>query len=150
MKILSFDIESCNGNSKEASLCSFGYCLTDENFNIIEQKDILVNPVSKKFTISNFKGKGIKLAYEEKVFRESPTFDLVYEQIKALFDAVDLVVGFSIINDLKYINSACKHYNMPNFNFKFIDVQYIYGLYKGEQKALDKLMADIHKEFTFH
>ena len=120
MKILSFDIESCNGNSKEASLCSFGYCLTDENFNIIEQKDILVNPVSKKFTISNFKGKGIKLAYEEKDFRESPTFDLVYEQIKALFDGVDLVVGFSIINDLKYINSACKHYHLPNFNFKFI------------------------------
>jgi len=151
LKILSFDIESCNGNSKEASLCSFGYCLTDENFNILEQKDIIVNPASKKFTLLNFKGnKGIKLAYEEKVFRSAPTFDLIYQEIKDLFDKADLVVGFSIINDLNYLNSACKHYNKENFNFEFIDVQYIYSLYKGEQKALDKLMHDLNKDFVFH
>jgi len=149
--ILSFDIESCNGNSKEASLCSFGYCLTDEKFNVLEKKDILVNPVSKKFTLTNFKGtKGIKLAYEEKVFRSAPYFIEVYEQIKEVFEKADLVVGFSINNDLNYLNSACKHYNLKNFIFEFIDVQQIYSLYKGEQKALDKLMLELHKDFVFH
>ena len=43
MKYLCFDIESCDGG-RGGSLCSFGYCIADGNFNIIESDDILVNP----------------------------------------------------------------------------------------------------------
>ena len=39
MRLISFDVESCNGNPKEASLCSFGYCISDENYNILEKKE---------------------------------------------------------------------------------------------------------------
>ena len=89
LKILSFDIESCNGNSKEASLCSFGYCLTDENFNILEQKDIIVNPASKRFTLLNFKGtKGIKLAYEEKINNLEYKLDEYLGQNQVLLDYI--------------------------------------------------------------
>ena len=151
MKILSFDIESCNGNPREASLCSFGYCISDENFNIIEQRDILVNPVPKRFTLGNKWGKGIKLAYPESEFRRSPLFCEVYEQINRLFKECDLVVGFSIINDLNYLNCACCHYGLDNFKFKYIDVQEIYSImHKGENKALDKIMKEYNVDFVVH
>ena len=151
MKILSFDIESCNGNPREASLCSFGYVISDENFNILEKKDILVNPVPKRFTLGNKWGKGIKLAYPEKQFRASPLFCEVYEQINSLFESADLIVGFSIINDLNYINCACCYYSLNNFKFAFIDVQDIYAiLHNGERSSLDKIMKEYGVDFIVH
>lgn len=151
MRILSFDIESCNGNPREASLCSFGYVVSDENFNVIEKKDILVNPVPKRFTLGNAWGKGIKLAYPEKQFRNSPLFVEVYEQIKELFDSADLIVGFSIINDLNYINCACCYYQLNNYSFEFIDVQDIYAiLHNGERSSLDKIMKNYCVDFEVH
>ncbi len=151
MRILSFDIESCNGNPREASLCSFGYCISDENFNVIEKKDILVNPVPKRFILGNKWGKGIKLAYPEKDFRSSPLFCEIYEQIVNLFSSCDLVLGFSIVNDLNYLNCACCYYGLHNFNFKFIDVQDIYALlHNGEHTSLDKIMKDYGVDFKVH
>ena len=44
--LLFFDTESGNGHI--SSMCSFGYILTDENFNIKEHGDIFMNP-EKKF-----------------------------------------------------------------------------------------------------
>lgn len=151
MKILSFDIESCNGNPREASLCSFGYVISDENFNIIEKKDILVNPVPKKFTLGNAWGKGIKLAYPEKQFRKSPLFVEIYEQIEGLFKSADLVIGFSIINDLNYLNCACCYYSLHNFDFSFVDVQDLYAiLHNGEHSSLDKIMKNYGVDFEVH
>ncbi len=151
MRILSFDIESCNGNPREASLCSFGYCISDESFNVIEKKDVLVNPVPKKFTLGNKWGKGIKLAYPEKDFRSAPLFCEVYKQIEEIFASCDLVIGFSIINDLNYLNCACCYYGLNNFKFKYIDVQDIYAiLHNGEHSSLDKIMKDYQVEFKVH
>lgn len=151
MRILSFDIESCNGNPREASLCSFGYCIADENFNVIEKADILVNPVPKRFTLGNKWGKGIKLAYPEKDFRKAPLFCEVYDKIAEIFSSCDLVIGFSIINDLNYLNCACCYYSQENFKFKFIDVQSIYSLiHNGENASLDKIMQVYSVEFKAH
>lgn len=41
-KYLFFDIESIDRKSR--FICTFGYVLIDENFNIIESDDILINP----------------------------------------------------------------------------------------------------------
>ena len=45
------DIESCNGRSFGASMCSFGYALADADLTLTEQKDILINPLPKKFML---------------------------------------------------------------------------------------------------
>ena len=151
MRILSFDIESCNGNPREASLCSFGYVISDENFNIVEKKDILVNPVPRRFTLGNKWGKGIKLAYPEKEFRKAPLFVEIYEQVGNLFRTADLIVGFSIINDLNYLNCACCYYSLNNYSFSFIDVQDIYAiLHNGERSSLDKIMKEYGVDFEVH
>ena len=60
MNYLFLDMECSNGND----ICSFGYVLADENFNVLQQNDVLINPESK-FVLTNREGtQGISLAYD--------------------------------------------------------------------------------------
>ena len=137
MKIVSIDTESCNGCSYDGSLCSVGYCVFDENFNITEQKDVLVNPLPKEFRLSSYgKAPEIKLGYDEKTFRSAPRFSGVYEEVKKLFDGEVLVLGFSFNNDISYLNDACDKFNLERFKFSYLDVQKIYALQKGDKRQV--------------
>lgn len=148
MKYLSFDIESCDGG-KGGSLCSFGYCIADENFNILEQEDILVNP-NKKFNKRLF-GKVIKLAYTEEEFRAAPRFNKVYDRIRALFKDV-VVIGFSVMNDVLYLEDSITAYNKPDFDYDFYDVQLMYSLYKNNHQSasLGAAAGEFGIEFLEH
>ena len=44
MQYLFFDIECANCDGGNGKICSFGYVLTDENFNEIEKEDIIIDP----------------------------------------------------------------------------------------------------------
>ena len=46
MKYLFFDIECCDGNH----ICSFGYVIVNNNFEILEKKDLVMNP-EKRFKL---------------------------------------------------------------------------------------------------
>ena len=73
MKYLFFDIECADGG--KATICSFGYVIADLNFNIIEQRDILINPEAE-FCLEGRKGRpDVKLAYPKEDFLNAPTFD---------------------------------------------------------------------------
>lgn len=135
MKILSYDVESCTGNTHDGSLCSLGYVLTDENFNVIKKEDILINPLPKKFRLGR-KGEEphIKLSYTEEEFRQAPRFDLAYDKIASLFTEDTIVVGFAISNDLAYLNDACRHYRKKIINFKYFDVQQIMSFIHTDMK----------------
>ena len=52
MKYVFFDIECSNSFVESSKICSFGYVLTDEKFNIIKKEDIFINP-SGKFKLSD-------------------------------------------------------------------------------------------------
>lgn len=152
MKILSFDIESCTGNPSDCSLCSFGYCLS-EDFEVLEKKDILVNPRPKKFRLGRPGEEArIKLAYEEEVFRAAPRFDKVYKQIKALFAQADLCIGFAVGNDVRYLNNACEFYRLPLLEYRFCDVQMLAGFLDPENKGqgLSRLGEKYGIEFLEH
>ena len=152
MKILSFDIESCTGNPNDASLCSFGYVLS-EDFNIIEKGDILVNPKPDKFRLGK-KGEEpkIKLAYTEEEFRAAPKFPKKYKQIKNLFGDDVLCIGFAVGNDVKYLNNACVSYGLDLIEYKFCDVQMLLGFFDCENSGLGlgKMGEKYNIEFTEH
>ena len=40
MKYLFFDIECCDGNH----MCSFGYVIINSDFEILEKRDLVINP----------------------------------------------------------------------------------------------------------
>lgn len=131
MKFLCFDIESCDGG-RNGSLCSFGYCLADEKFNIVEQDDIIVNP--KKAFNKRLFGSVIKLAYTEDVFRSAPRFPQVYGKIKSLFSSDVIVIGFSILNDVNYLADSIRTYSLDPIYYEFYDVQLMYSIFKKQAR----------------
>lgn len=151
-KYLFFDIESCNGQPYEPSICSFGYCLTDLNFNLLEKGDILINPPCHfvKKLLDEF------FTYKKSEFRSAPSFEQTYEKLKNLFTQNVLAIGFEMKNDIKYLDSACKHFKLPQFNFDFFDIKYIEAVSSKNlllNKSLKKYMNDLeinYDNFKFH
>ena len=120
MKILSFDIESTTGNHHDGSMCTFGYCLCDADFNISQQEDIVMNPKTKRFETK------IKLHYEKSYIKKQERFPAFYEKIRNLFLDNDCIIGFSVLNDVEFLNNSCEIYNLEKIEYEFLDVQLLY------------------------
>lgn len=129
MDYLFYDIECSDGRH----MCSFGYVITDEYFNILEKADILINPEaifhtgawSKK---NREKDPGIELAYPKERFKANPTFPSRYERIQRLLQHDDRkIIGFSHHNDALFLTVACKRYELPVIDYKFYDAQEMFG-----------------------
>jgi DNA polymerase III epsilon subunit-like protein len=154
MKYLFFDIE-CAGVSKNAAkICAFGYCLTDEKFNILQKEDILINPQSSFHLTDKSGSQGIVLPYAYSEFKKYPTFPELFPKIKALVEAKDtLVAGHATMNDVKYLNLESKRFSLPSFKFSFTDTQFLYMNRIGEfsrQFALGTIAQELGVEFTPH
>ena len=154
MKYLFFDIE-CSVVSKNcAKICAFGYCLTDEQFHILEKEDILINPQGG-FHLTDRKGtQGLVLPYEYSDFKKYPTFLEKADKIYALLQDKDtLVAGHATVNDVKYLNLESKRFSLPSFSFRFADTQFLYMNRIGEfsrQFGLGSIAQELGVEFTAH
>ena len=127
MNYIFFDIECANCFHGNGKICSFVYVITDEKFNVIKKRDIVINPHAKFHLTGHGNHPGIVLAYEESEFRSSPIFPFYYAEIRNLLENNDnLVFGFSVISDANYIKSECQRYKKKIFDYEFIDVQRIY------------------------
>ncbi len=127
MKYLFFDIECSVVSKKAAKICAFGYCLTDEQFHILEKEDILINPQGG-FHLTDRKGRqGLVLPYEYSSFKKYPTFLEKAEKIYSLLQDEDtLVCGHASMNDVKYLNLESQRFSLPSFRFSFADTQFLY------------------------
>ena len=154
MKYLFFDIECSVVSKNAAKICAFGYCLTDEKFNILEKEDLLINPQGG-FHLTDRKGKqGLVLPYEYAGFKNYPTFLQRKEKIYGLLqDADTLVVGHATMNDVKYLNLESKRFQLPSFAFEFADTQFLYMNRVGDfsrQFGLGMIAEQLGVEFTAH
>lgn len=154
MKYLFFDIECASVFKTVAKICAFGYCLTDENFHILEKEDILINPQGG-FHLTDRKGtQGLVLPYEYDKFKSYPTFPKLSGRIyQMLQDKDTLVVGHASMNDVKYLNLESKRFSLPSFAFDFADTQFIYMNRVGtfdRQFGLGTIAEDLGVEFTHH
>ncbi|MDE7083566.1 MAG: hypothetical protein K2O89_07710 [Clostridia bacterium] len=154
MQLVFFDIECAGVHKTYAKICAFGYVLCDEQFNILEKRDILINPKGK-FELTDRKGdKGIVLPYNYEEFKKYPKFNAVYPQIKALLEDKNTVaVGHAVLNDVKYLNLETKRFKLPSFNFKFADSQLFFMAAKNDftrQFGLEYIAEELGVEFTPH
>ena len=154
MKYVFFDIECAGVFKTTAKICAFGYCVTDEQFNILEKEDLLINPQGH-FHLTDRKGQqGIVLPYKYEEFKKYPTFPQSADKIYKLLQADDtLVLGHAVMNDVKYLNLESKRFSLPSFNFSFADTQFLYMNRIGEfsrQFGLGKIAEDLGVEFTPH
>lgn len=142
MNYLFFDIECANCFMGKGKICSFGYVICDEKFNILEQEDILVNPKAKFHLGKPEENMGITLAYPKETFLNSPKFDAVYPKIKELLTRKDLMAfGHALTNDLSFLQSEFERYNLETFYIKAYDTQVIYRQLKNLKNdvGLEKL-----------
>lgn len=116
-------------------MCSFGYVIFDENFNIIEKEDIIINPEAsfdKRFYKKNSE---INLPYSEPYYKSFNNFRVNYEKIKAIVERrYEIIIGFGIINDLKYLHDNTSRYKIEHLKVSGIDVRDIliyYDDYRG-------------------
>ena len=125
MKYLFFDIECANCYNNCAKIFSLGYCITDENFNVLHDKeDVLINPrdrfdwyVAKKM-----------MAYPREIFADQPPFPEFYERFREMFEDEDtMVIGYAVTNDVHFLQDDCKRYGLTPFTYRFYDVQQIYA-----------------------
>lgn len=125
MKYLFFDIECANCYGNCAKIFSLGYLITDENFNILHEKeDVLINPrdrfdwyVAKKM-----------MAYPRSIFASKPPFPEFYPAFKEMFEDPDtVVIGYAVTNDVHFLQDDCKRYGLTPFTYRFYDVQQIYA-----------------------
>lgn len=151
---LFFDIECASVNKNTAKICAFGYCLTDEDFNVVKKEDILINPHGG-FHLTDRRGeRGLVLPYDYNEFKECPDFPAVAQRIYAMLQDKDtLVCGHATGNDVKYLNLESKRFALPSFAFDFADTQYVYMCLKGDMKrqySLGKIAEELGVEFTPH
>jgi len=149
MKYLFFDIEGAC--PKLSTIATFGYVLADESFNVLAREDILMNPASKYdwYVLKNL------LSYTKAELAKHPKFDAHYSKLRALLeDGETVVCGYSIVNDLKYLNSECKRYSLPPLHFSFLDVQTLADRYfeSKNQIGIERAyaMLEINDEILLH
>ena len=153
MKYVFFDIECACVYKNVAKICVFGYCIADEQFNILEKEDILINP-NGKFHLTDHGGDGIVLPYDYNDFKKYPDFKKFYPRIKALLEGEDrMVFGHAAINDVKYLNLETKRYRLPSFSFRFADTQVLYMAMTetfDRQAGLESLTQIFEIDYTPH
>ena len=125
MKYLFFDIECANCYQNCAKIFSLGYVVTDENFNILHDKeDVLINPrdrfdwyVAKKM-----------MAYPREIFKDMPPFPDFYDRFREMFEDEDtMAVGYAVTNDVHFLHDDCKRYGLAPYTYKFYDLQQLYA-----------------------
>ena len=153
MEYVFFDIECACVYKNVAKICVFGYCVADENFNIIKKEDILINP-NGKFHLTDRGGGGIVLPYDYEDFKKYPDFKKFYPRIRELLEGEDKTVfGHAAINDVKYLNLETKRYRLPSFRFRFADTQVLYMAMTetfDRQAGLESLTQIFEIDYTPH
>ncbi len=159
MEYLFFDIECSDG----IHICTFGYTLFDEKFNLVKREDIIINPETPILSSLMKKRAGFTLAYPSKTFKKAPVFPHFYQTIKDLLTAKNRVnIGHAAYNDARFIKTACLRYELPVFDFEFKDTQQLFkhfipsleveGLTPSTDIGLDRLceilevaVEDLHR-----
>lgn len=149
-----FDCECANCKGGIGKICSLGYVVCDDDFNVIQKEDIVMNPESE-FDWYLFSGKGdISLSYSKEYFKSQPAFPEFYEKIKAIFTKDNPVVaGFAVGNDVGFVNSACARYKLPFIEFRAFDVEKILSQFYGEKRKLKewcRFFASNDEKLQFH
>lgn len=135
---LFFDIECANCFDNEGKICSFGYALCDKDFNVIENKDIIINPKAPFDPYLFRKNSTCHLAYTKSEFLAHEDFSFYYDEINSLLSKKGItVLGFGVDNDVDFISSECLRYGEKLIEFSSYDIHPFLVNHFNEKGGLD-------------
>lgn len=136
MNYLFFDIECANCFEGTGKICEFGYVLTDDQFTILEQDSIKMNPCDR-FDVKGFAIRGIRLEKPYEYYKTQPNFKNFYDRIKTLLQQPKQInVGHGVENDARYLIDECNRYKLQPINFEFCDTCELAKLIYNRDKRL--------------
>lgn len=152
MNYVFFDVECAQTDGRGGKVYSIGYIITDQQLKVVQkEKDILVNPNVECWDW--YVAKNI-LAYSKKHLESMPCFDKCYNKIRNIFKKEGVVIcGFSVKDDIRYLESECVRYGLPSLNLKCFDVKLLSEKLVGEKMGLEiaymkwcnRLPANLHR-----
>lgn len=150
-KYLFFDIECSNGYN----ICSFGYCIVDEDLHILTKKDIIINPENKFVLSASGHRPKIELAYPQEYFYKQNNFSYYYDFIKNLMvDKKYILLGHCVLSDFHFLQYACERYNLPKLELKAYDTQKMFQLIYNRPhiESLENILIqlEVQTNLTFH
>lgn len=147
MNYIFFDFECSDGHH----ICSFGYIIVNENFEILKKDDIIINPKAKFKLGRKGEAPNINLAYSESEFKRAHEFPYYFDTIaKLLCSKGNMPCGHAVLSDLNFIKFACERYNISVPKIRAFDTQVLYKIYTKEptvkslKKILDALSIDLN------
>lgn len=148
MRYLFFDIEGANCYKFISKMCTFGYVITDTSFQVQTKIDVIINPEA---TFDKHIIKGNMNAYPISLYKSRPNFTYFYPSIKKILQYEDqLIIGWSIENDVKYIYDACKRYNLKQIKYRYLDLQKVIKKIEQSQNPLSLENACLLYEVNLH
>ena len=143
MKYLFFDIECANCFDGVGKICEFGYVMTDENFNVIQNGIFLINPDAE----FDWYVKHKIISYKISDYLKASKYPDVYRShIKKLFEQPDTIyIGHGIKNDVKYLNDEAKRYGLLKMDFNYVDASIIRKKFYNEPqiKSLKRIVKEL-------
>ena len=148
MRYLFFDVEGANCYRFISKMCTFGYVITNTSFEVQTKIDVIINPESpfdKHIIKDNMN------AYPVSLYKSRPNFTYFYSSIKKILQHEDqLIIGWSIENDVRYVYDACKRYNLKQIKYKYLDLQKVIMLVEGLQNPLSLENACLAYDVNLH
>ncbi|QMS85274.1 3'-5' exonuclease [Candidatus Xianfuyuplasma coldseepsis] len=139
MSYLFFDIEAANRHDKTAKIYSFGYVLTDKHFNIIEQREIIINPDAEYYFRKDGVHQKIPCPIDAELMAKAELFPHHYDEIKRLVSS-NVCIGYDTANDAFMLHESCKRYDLASYDFRFYDLREISDTLLGKRiSGLSKL-----------
>lgn len=137
MYYLFFDIECADGNR---AICEYGYVLTDDKFNVIKKRNILMDPECP-FRLTGREGQAdLVLTYPYEEYYKYYPFDDSYETIKNLMTQDDLLIfGHAVNNDIGFLFKDCNRYKLPLFDYTAYDIQKMLPVFDKQNKRYTSL-----------
>lgn len=133
MDYLFFDTECSDG----AHLCEFGYVVTGENGEVREKDVILVNP-EHRFCLRGKEPSDIKLYFKPAVYYKAKPFGAAYDRISELLTAPDrMIFGHSLVNDAKFLRTACEDHDLAIPAFSYCDSQKLFRELDEEKRVVN-------------
>lgn len=135
MNYLFFDLEYASCKDGDKKICEFGYVVTDEQFAILEEDNLIINP---NISRADWDYRALRdiLTRTRDEYERCFKFNHFYDRIAELINTADYVFGHTIDGDAVAVNQNCARYNLDYINYEFYDVKEIYKNFSNGEKSV--------------
>ena len=114
------------------------------------KEDVKINPKKKVLTGGRRPTDDFHLGYTDTDLENEQVFSDKYQEIKNLLENRDyIVVGHSVDSDRKFLENACRKSKLHYIEFKALDVQKIFKVWKksSKQSSLKNIGVELGVDF---